>query len=162
MRHIDFEFNGRPLALSFTAEALFAIYEKYGVCDDILAATGAFEPTQEGFVSLCWLVALMASEGELQRRHRGEAPREMITLEDVRTGAMASDLPRLRQAVRDALEQGFSHEPTEAETRAREINLVLQTREEAAKKLALPVLSALDTLHRQLASLVSRRSTPSS
>lgn len=162
MRHIDFDFHGRPLALSFTAEALFAIYEKYGVCDDILAATGAFEPTQEGFVALCWLFALLASEGELQRRHRGETPWEMLTLEDVRTEAMAADIPRLREAVRLALEQGFRHEASADEKQDREVNAVLLSREEAAKKTMLPLRSALDTLQRQLASFISRRQTPSS
>ena len=120
MKHIDFEFNAKPCALSFTAEALFAIYDKFGVCDDILEASQAFEPTQEGFVNLCWLVALFAAQGELQRRHLGETPREMLTLEDVRTAAMASDVPRLRAAVRACLEQGFAHEPSEAEKREQE------------------------------------------
>lgn len=30
MKHIDFEFDGKTYALSFTAEALFTVYDKFG------------------------------------------------------------------------------------------------------------------------------------
>ena len=75
----------------------------------------------------------MASQGELQRRHRGESPQQMLTLEELRTGFMAADSVLLRQVVRDALEQGFHRDipkPDEDE----EVNLVLLEREEAEKK----------------------------
>lgn len=71
MKHIDFEFNGKTYALSFTAEALFTIYDKFGYTSDILGTTHVLEPTLEGWKNCCWLAALMASQGELQRRHRG-------------------------------------------------------------------------------------------
>ena len=161
MKHIDFEFNGRTYALSFTAEALFSVYEKYGVVDSILEGTGAFEPTEEGWVSCCWLLALMAAQGELQRRHLGETPRPMLTLEDIRTGCMAGDVPRIRQAVRDCLEQSFAHEPTEAEQKEQEINLVLQQREAQTKKAPPLALSALDTLRQRLSSFLSASRKPS-
>lgn len=51
MKHIDFEFNGRTLALSFTADALFQVYDRFGVCDDILEASHCLEPTSEGWVN---------------------------------------------------------------------------------------------------------------
>ncbi len=162
MKHIDFDFNGRTYALSFTAEALFTVYEKYGVVDSILEGTGVFEPTEEGWVSCCWLLALMAAQGELQRRHLGETPRPMLTLEDIRTGCMAGDVPRIRQAVRDCLEQGFAHEPTAEERKQQEVNLVLQQREEQAKKARPLALSALDTLRQRLNSLLSASKKPSS
>lgn len=132
MKHIDFEFNGRTYALSFTADALFTVYDKFGVTSNILETTHVLEPTSEGWQNCCWLAALMASQGELQRRHRGETPQRMITMEELRTGFMAAESVDLRQAVRDALEQGFHRDvpPDEEE----EVNLVLQSREEAEKK----------------------------
>ena len=84
MKHTDFEFNGRTYALSFTAEALFTVYDKFGVCDDILAATQCLEPTAEGWKNCCWLAALMASQGELQRRRQGYDPQPMLAAEDLR------------------------------------------------------------------------------
>ena len=125
MKHIDFDFNGKTYALSFTAEALFTIYDKFGYTSDILGTTHVLEPTLEGWKNCCWLAALMASQGELQRRHRGESPQQMLTLEELRTGFMAADSVLLRQVVRDALEQGFHRdipkpdEEEEAEKKAR-------------------------------------------
>ena len=60
MKHIDFDFNGKTYALSFTAEALFTIYDKFGYTADILGATHVLEPTLEGWKNCCWLAALMA------------------------------------------------------------------------------------------------------
>ena len=81
MKHIDFEFDGHTYALSFTAEALFTVYDKFGYTADILGTTKVMEPTVEGWKNLCWLAALMASQGELQRRNRGEDPKPMVTME---------------------------------------------------------------------------------
>ena len=149
MKHIDFEFNGHTYALSFTAEALFTVYDKFGQGSDILASTKALEPTLEGWKNCCWLAALMASQGELQRRHQGHDPQRMVTMEELRTGFMAADSIRLRQAVRDALEQGFQREvpgPDEDE----EVNLVLMEREEAEKKARGAVARWFSTWLQQL------------
>ncbi len=144
MKHIEFEFNGTIYHLSFTAEALFTVYDKFGYTSNILDSTQALNPTVEGWKNCCWLAALMASQGELQRRHRGEDPQRMITMEELRTGFMAADSLRLRKTVRDALEQGFQRDvpdPTEDE----EVNLVLLEREEAEKKAGAAAIYAFLT-----------------
>lgn len=145
MKHIDFNFNGNTYALSFTAKALFDVYDKFGCGSDILESTQILKPTAEGWKNCCWLAALMASEGELQRRRRGEAPQPMLTMEELRSGFMAADSNRLRLAVKDALEQGFQRDvpsPSEEE----EVDLVLQAREEAAKKARGAAARAFSTL----------------
>ena len=144
MKHIDFEFNGITYALSFTAEALFTVYDKFGYTSDILGATKALEPSVEGWKNCCWLAALMASQGELQRRHRGEDPQRMLTMEELRTGFMAADSIRLRQAVRDAMAQGFQRDVPDPDTEE-EVNLVLMEREEAEKKAGAAALYAFLT-----------------
>ena len=159
MKHIDFEFNGNTYALSFTAEALFTVYDKFGYTSDILETTHCMEPNLEGWRNCCWLAALMASQGELQRRHQGYDARRMLTMEELRTGFMAADSVRLRQAVRDALVQGFQRDipdPDEDE----EVNLVLQAREEAEKKAKAAVASGLSTLLRRLFSSTSESKKP--
>ena len=160
MKHIDFEFNGRTYALSFTAEALFQLYDHFGATDDILEATHCLEPTAEGWRNCCWLAALMAAQGELQRRAMGYDKQPMLTAEELRCGVMAADNARLRMAVRRALEQGFHREIPDPDTE-REVNLVLKEREEAQKKTEL-LTSVLDTWQRALGSLTSAPSTPSS
>jgi hypothetical protein len=141
MKHIDFEFNGTTYALSFTAEALFSVYDKFGYTSDILETTKVLEPCLEGWKNCCWLAALMASQGELQRRHQGYEPQKMVTMEELRTGFMAADSLRLREAVRDALAQGFKRDVPDPDVEA-EVNLVLLEREEAEKKAGAAALYA--------------------
>jgi hypothetical protein len=154
MKHVDFEFNGNTYALSFTAEALFTVYDKFGYSSDIFDATKAMEPTVEGWKNCCWLAALMASQGELQRRHQGHDPRPMLTMEDLRTGIMAAESIRLRQVVRDAMVQGFARDVPSADEEA-EVNLVLQEREEAEKKAQAAVVSVLNTWLQRLSAFTS-------
>ena len=160
MKHIDFEFEGRTYALSFTAEALFTVYDKFGYTVDILGTTKVMEPTVEGWKNLCWLAALMASQGELQRRNRGEDPKPMVTMEQLRTGFMAADSLRLRQAVRDALEQGFQRD-VPAHDEEKEVNLVLLEREEAEKKAKAAAASVLCSWLQRLSASISARKKPS-
>ena len=160
MKHIDFEFNGRTYALSYTAEALFLTFDKFGVCDDVIEATHCLEPTAEGWRNCCWLAALMASQGELQRRALGYDKQPMLTAEELRVGVMAVDNARLRMAVRRALEQAFHRDVPDPDT-DKEVNLVLRQREEAQKKTEA-LTSALDTWRRVLESWPSGPSTPSS
>lgn len=160
MKHIDFKFNDRVYALSFTAEALFQTYDKFGVCDDILEATHCLEPTAEGWRNCCWLAACMAVQGELQRRAQGYDRQPMLSVEDLRTGFMAAESTRLRLAVRQALEQGFHRDIPDPDEQ-QEINLVLLEREEAQKKTRDALTSALGILRSALESWASAPSTPS-
>ena len=159
MKHIDFEFNGTTYAFSFTAEALFTVYDKFGYTSDILGATKIEEPTAEGWRNLCWLAALLAAQGELQRRSWGEDPRPMVTVEQLRTGFMAADSLLLRKAVVDALNQGFHRDvpPPDAE---QEVNLVLLEREEAEKKAKAAAASVVHTWLQRLSAYISAPKTP--
>ena len=159
MKHIDFEFNGTTYAFSFTAEALFTVYDKFGYTSAILGATKIEEPTAEGWRNLCWLAALLAAQGELQRRNWGEDPRPMVTVEQLRTGFMAADSLLLRKAVVDALNQGFHRDvpPPDAD---QEVNLVLLEREEAEKKAKAAAASALSTLLQRLSAYILPQKKP--
>lgn len=150
MKHIDFNFNGRTYALSFTADALFKCYDRFGVEDDLLAASHAMEPTVEGWANCCWLAALMAAEGEYQRRHLGEDPQPFLKAEDLRTGFMAADSIMLRRAVRAALIQGFEREIKD-EDEPEEINEILKMREDEDLKKN-PLLSFAENIWQSLLS----------
>lgn len=117
------------------------------------------EATAEGFKHLCWLAALMAAQGELIRRRQGYDAQPMLTADQLRTGLMAADAVRLRQTVKEALEQGFRRDIPTEEEEAKEINLVLLEREEAEKKTKAAVASALDTLLSAVLTSISPPST---
>lgn len=153
MRSTPFDFEGRTYYLSFTAEALFTVYDKFGITDDILGETQVLEPTGEGWKNCCWLAALMAAQGELQRRHMGYDPQPMLSMERLRTGFMAADSIELRRAVRAALEQGFIREYSSDKAQD-EVDLVLLERE-AEKKKAAPMASALSGFVEALRSSIS-------
>lgn len=135
MKHTDFKFKGRTYALSFTAEVLFDLYDKFGVVDNIIGATHIFEPTAEGWANCCWLAARMAQQGELIARYMGHEPKSMLQAEELRTCATPAAAAELRTAVRAALEQGFKREIEDNEA-DEEVNLVLKEREEAKKAIA--------------------------
>lgn len=160
MKQIEYKFNDKTYYLVFTAEALFTVYDKFGYTSDILTTTGCLESTAEGWKNCCYLAALMASQGELQRRRMGYRPADMLDMETLRTGLRPAQVPELRLAVRQALEEGFRREvaPDEPE----EVNLVLAAREEAEKKKRAQALRGFTTLLRQLASSATPRKSPSS
>lgn len=160
MKHIDFKLGDKIYALSFTAEALFTLYDKFGVTSDILGTTHILEATAEGWRNCCWLAALMASQGELQRRYMGETPQKMLTVEELRRSCMAADAATLRRAVRDALEQGFKREVEDDEEE--EVNLVLLEREQEAKKAVAQGRSELLTWLGRLRSSITQSETRSS
>lgn len=159
MKHTDFVFNNKIYALSFTAEALFTVYDKFGV-GDILETTHCMEPTAEGWKNCCWLAALMASQGELIRRRQGYDRSPMLEMEELRLGFMAAESTDLRVAVRAALEQGFHRDNPEDESEAEEVDLVLQDREEAEKKEKEAAARGLLSWLRQLLSSTSAQPKP--
>lgn len=160
MRQIEYKFNDKTYYLAFTAEALFTVYDKFGYTSDILTTTGCLESTAEGWKNCCYLAALMASQGALQRRRMGYRPADMLDMETLRTGLRPAEVPELRLAVRQALEEGFRRDlsPEEPE----EVNLVLASREEAEKKKRAQALQGFISSLRRLASLATARKPPSS
>lgn len=159
MKRIEFEFNGRYYFLAMTAEALFTVYDQFGYTTDILATTGCLEPTVEGYKNLCWMAALLASQGELQRRRMGYSAQEMLSADDLRTNLPPTKVAELQDAVVEAMQEGFRRE-TEPEEE-QEINLVLRERDEAEKKKQ-DIRDAVDTLLQQLISAITHPATPSS
>lgn len=159
MKRIEFEFNGRIYFLAFTAEALFTVYDHFGYTTDILTTTGCLESTADGYKNLCWLAALMAAQGELQRRRIGYSDQEMLEAEDLRVNLPPTRAAALQEAVMAALQEGFRRETEPDE--AREVNLVLQERDEAEKKKQA-TQDAADILLQQLTSAITRLLTPCS
>lgn len=131
MRYITFDFNGSPLPLMLTAGALFDIYDRFGVRDSVLRASGALEATETGRIALCNLAALLADQSELWRRRQGYTPKRRPKPVDFER------FPRekLLNAVRQAVEAGFVRSISSAEDEG-EVNLILAARNDEAAESA--------------------------
>ena len=160
MKSTPYEFNGHTYNLSFTAEALFRFQEKYGESTDLLGETHAMDNTLEGWKGCCWLAALLASQGELQRRYLGQTPEPMLSAEELRRTATPRDMLRLRQAIQAALLQGFARDV--AEDPDEEVDVVLAERTKLEKKTRALARSVLNGLQSALASLASASGSSSS
>lgn len=141
MKYIEHEFNGVNRRLSFTAGALFKLYEKFGYTSDIVASLKLLENNSEAWNNTCWLYALCAEQGNLQLKALYMEPQPLITYEQLRTQASPADVPYIRNAVIKALEAGFKRDkPADPDE---EVDLVLMEIEEAEKKKAAGALSSL-------------------
>ena len=79
MRYVTFDFDGSPLPLMLTAGALFDIYDRFGVHDSILRATGAMEDTHQGWMACCELAELLMQQAALWRKRQGYTDRKRAT-----------------------------------------------------------------------------------
>ena len=125
MRYVTFDFDGSPLPLMLSAGALFDIYDRFGVHDSILRATGAMEDTEDGWWKCRKLAALLAEQYELWSRRQGydpSTPRGALSL-------ARCDRLKLRLAVKQTIERGF-YRAVPSEDDAGEVNLVLAARDE--------------------------------
>lgn len=131
MRDITLDFNGSPLPLRLTAGALFDLYDRFGVRDSVLRASGALEATETGRIALCNLAALLADQAELWRRRQGYTPKRRPEPVDFER------FPRekLLNAVRQAVEAGFARSISGAEDEG-EVNLILAARNDEAAESA--------------------------
>lgn len=155
MRHVNHTFQGREFRLCCTAEALFSLYDEKGYTAEIVDELHLTEATAEGWENCCWLYALFASQGELQRRAMGYDPRPMVAAQDLIRFALPSEVNGIRLAVVEALRLAFAADIPVSEDE--EIDLVLQEREKEIKKNR--VSGAIDQFLSQLAA-VSSASVP--
>ena len=70
MRYVTFDFDGSPLPLMLTAGALFDIYDRFGVHDSILRATGAMADTPQGWMACCELAELLMQQAGVTIKDR--------------------------------------------------------------------------------------------
>ena len=158
MKYTEHEFNGVNRRLSFTAGALFRLYEKYGYTSNIVNDLKLMENSSEGWNNTCWLYALCAEQGNLQLKALYMEPQPLITYEQLRTQAAPVDVPYIKNAVLKALEMGFKRD--KAANPDEEVDLVLQEIEEAEKKKAAGALSSLLSFLRAATTSTTARETP--
>lgn len=161
MKQTEFEFMGDTYWLSLSADALFKIYDKFGATDDILETTQCMELTEAGWVNCCWMMALLSTQGELQRRRMGYSPSNMLSLEKLRVCTMPSEVLQVHEALKLALSQGFERS-VKTDEEQQEIDLVLMERDDDVKKAKALVESVLDSLRKLRVSCTSRRGKHSS
>lgn len=135
MNYIEHDFNGRTHQLSLTVGALYKIYDKFGYTDDISGTLKLDENSEESWNNTCWLYALLASQGELQRRAVGHEARPMLPMEEMRHFAAPADLPSIKTAIYSAIQLGFTRSVERSEEE--EVDLILKELELQEKKTAV-------------------------
>ena len=131
MRDITLDFNGSPLPLRLTAGALFDLYDRFGVRDSVLRASGALEDTETGRIALYNLAALLTDQAELWRRRQGYTPNRRPKPADFARFSRT----QLLGAVRQAVEAGFARSISGTEDEG-EVNLILAARDDEAAESA--------------------------
>ena len=114
MRSFEYEFQGVTYPLCLNAAALFDIYDKYG--SDISVFDPFKSMDKAGFEATCFYLHKLAEQGEIVRRWEGQTPRK-IPSQAMFTAMLApQDVPRAKDAIRQALGLGFMREHDERES----------------------------------------------
>lgn len=109
MKSVKISLGGESYYLTFNGAALFDIEERFGGSTKLLDELNA---GREGFDKLCQATAILAEQGELVRRHFGYEPGSILTEETVKALATPKDIVLLKQAVINAVMQGYGREVT--------------------------------------------------
>lgn len=161
LNYIEHEYRGKVHALSFTAGALYRIYDKFGYDRDLIRHLEIDQNTLKSWENTCWVYALLAHQGELQRRAAGEEAHPFVQYEELHTGAMPAEVVGLKEAIYEAMAQGWRR--TQPADEDAELDLVLQDIEDAEKKKADGVAKDLaSSLLAFVSSVCNRQSSGSS
>lgn len=108
MKPVEFELNGRKYHLMLTGAALFEAYDRFEDKGDLLDhVTGT---DSQSFENTVWMLVNLAKHGEAYRRHMGEDPLPMLSVETARRTMGPKDVVRARAAIRRAFAVGFERE----------------------------------------------------
>lgn len=132
LNYVEHKFNGRTHKLALTVAALYEIYEKFEYSTDIIGLLKIDQNSSESWKNTCWLYALLAAQGELQRRALGYSPEPMLTMDEVLRFAAPADLPGIKMAIYEAVNMGFACAVERSEDE--EVDLVLKELELQEKK----------------------------
>ena len=114
MKLVEFELRGEVYHLLLTGAALFAAYDEFGDKGDMLDNISG--TSEESYHNTVWMLVNLAKHGEAYRRHMGEDPRPMLSVEAATRTMSPIDVVRARAAIREAFAAGFERrERTEEE-----------------------------------------------
>lgn len=102
---IEIEFRGEKYSLYFNGEALFNAYAKFGSDQNLFDRIGSMD--KEGFHATLWMLCELSAQGELYRRMMGYDRKKYLDYARTLVQVQPHELPALRQAVMDAMKEGF-------------------------------------------------------
>ena len=108
MKLVEFELNKQKYHLMLSGAALFEAYDRFGDTGDLLEQV--IGTSMESFENTVWMLVNLAKHGEVYRRHMGEEPLPMLSVETARRTMGPKDVVRARSAIRKALAVGFERE----------------------------------------------------
>lgn len=108
MKAVKVDVGGEEYYLLFNGAAMFEVDERFDSSAKLLDLLN--QNSRSMFDALCWVVALLAEQGELVRRCMGYDPGEMLAEETIRALATPTDIMELRRAVVNAIMLGYGRE----------------------------------------------------
>ena len=108
MKLVEFELNGQKYHLMLSGAALFEAYDRFDDTGDLLEKV--IGTSAESFENTVWMLVNLAKHGEAYRRHMGEDPLPMLSVETARRTMGPKDVVRARAAIRKAFAVGFERE----------------------------------------------------
>lgn len=108
MKTTEYRFHGKTYHLCLNGAALFDIYDRYGTkgfVTDVIKGNG-----KKSFQATCWFLQKLAEQGELVRRYQGYEHGKFPTAEYFAAMLRPLDVPAAKQAIAEAVAQGFARE----------------------------------------------------
>lgn len=113
MKVHETELCGKPVTLLLNGQALFDIYDKFGV--EKFVTDHIAGQSKASFEAACWMLGKLAEQGELWRRWQGMERRAILTADFFRVHLSPRETVAAKDAIRAAVYLGFAREETEGE-----------------------------------------------
>ena len=121
-RMVSVVVNGIERHLNYSIEVMFEMAEKYGSISAALDIISGED--SKAFETVRWFFVKMANDGELCRREVGYDPAPLLKESDVSLRMSPIDFALLKEAVVNAIENGYRRETDDGESQ--EIDLGLE------------------------------------
>lgn len=111
MKIYDVTICGQRLHLLLNGQALFDIYDKFGLEGFITDPLNGTD--KKSFEAACWMLSKLAEQGELFRRWQGQERGPILSEQYFRIHLAPREVPAAKEAILQTISLGFAREAAE-------------------------------------------------